>query len=163
MTWTNEVTETLTLVSIRDDKFGNLDAAGNGLVEDNKCRGFVGTALAGGATATCTFTARVEGTAGDEHVNVVTIVAQDDDTSPAAAARFKPGANTASSSASATVTVVAAASLPATDMLSPSSTTSAAEIGGSDERPLWILWVSLAAAVILGAGWVIRRQRRAFD
>ncbi|MFZ5848746.1 MAG: DUF7507 domain-containing protein [Actinomycetota bacterium] len=74
--------EPVTLVSLLDDRFGDLlDDAGNGAIRSSTC--VDGTAIAVGATYTCTFVATVGGGTGSSHVNVVTAVAVDNDGSRA--------------------------------------------------------------------------------
>ncbi|GAB2729520.1 DUF7507 domain-containing protein [Nocardioides pakistanensis] len=74
--------EPVTLVSLVDDRFGDLlDEAANGAIRSSTC--VDGTAIAVGATYTCTFVATVGGGAGSAHVNVVTAVAVDNDGSRA--------------------------------------------------------------------------------
>ncbi len=159
---TNTVEEPLALIGIVDDKFGDLDASGNGRVSQNGCANKVGTTIASGATFSCAFTARVEGSAGQKHVNTVTVSAADDDGAGSTSAGIKPAANVVKSSASATVTIVAAevkAALPPTDMLVPTSASGPSGTGGLGLSMVWALWALLSATLIVMGGWVIREQR----
>ncbi len=168
VTIANLVEEPLTVVAIEDDKLGDLADPGNRQVSDNTCAKAGGFAIPVGATASCTFTARLEGEPGDEHVNTVTVTAADDDPVQPAAADVQPAAvNTVTATASATVTFVKAEAAgagggeqPPTDMLAPTDSLSAASGAGILGGSLgWALWVLVAATVIVSGAWVIRRQR----
>lgn len=67
---TNTSIESVTISSLVDDKFGNLNGKGS-------CA--TGTSLAPGASYTCTFSGNVTGNAGLEHTNTVTAKATDNE------------------------------------------------------------------------------------
>ena len=76
----NTSVEAITLTALDDDQFGDLLDSGNGLVSDNTCAG-PAPVIAVGDSFTCSFDAFVGGDAsGPDHVNVVTAIAEDDDT-----------------------------------------------------------------------------------
>ena len=161
------VSEALTLVSVRDDHYGNLGDPDNGRVSGNSCAKAVGMTLAPGATYFCEFTAEVAGEAGDVHVNEVTVSVRDDDAAAVAANRKVSPAGIVSATARAKVWIIggqgagAGGGQPSTDMLVPTDALSAVvDEGGPFEGPLgFALWILLTATVILSGAWVIRRQR----
>jgi uncharacterized repeat protein (TIGR01451 family) len=164
----NLVSEPVEILAIEDDKLGNLGAPGNSRVSVNTCDNAIGFVLPVGATALCTFTARLEGQAGDTHVNTVTVTVSDDDDLPSTQpARLGLAAvNVVSVSASATVTFIsgeqgggAGGGQPPTDMLLASDGLSGGVGGPFGDAASWALWALLSSAVILMTGWVIRRQR----
>ena len=71
---TNTSIESVTLSSLVDDKFGDLNGKGS-------CA--TGASIAPGATYTCTFSGNVAGNAGDQHTNTVTATAVDNEGNPA--------------------------------------------------------------------------------
>jgi uncharacterized repeat protein (TIGR01451 family) len=166
----NLVAEPLTVLAIGDDRLGDVGSAANALVTDNSCAKAVGFTIAVGATARCEFTARLEGEAGDTHVNTVTVsVSDDDQVLQPAAARILPAAvNVVTASATATVIFVEGEAAggeggdqgggqPPTDMLIATDTLSAA---GPLDGPMGLtLWVLLTSSVIVCGAWVLRRQR----
>ena len=168
----NLVAESLIIVALADDAFGDLDDPGNEAVEDSSCVGLVGDSLPGGALLECQFTARVTGDAGDRHINVVTATVKDDDeVSPAHRMGSSPSAVTVvSAEARAVVRIVAAdaggqgdggGGQPPTDMLASSDARAAVHKGGSpiDGSSSWAIWVLLTAMLILTGAWILRRQR----
>ncbi len=64
--------DSVTISSLTDDKFGNLDGKGT-------CDVSPAVVLAPGESYSCSFTGAVSGNAGDSHVNVVTASGKDDD------------------------------------------------------------------------------------
>ncbi|HSG79669.1 MAG TPA: SdrD B-like domain-containing protein [Acidimicrobiia bacterium] len=76
--------ETVTLTTLTDDVFGDVFDVGNGDVSSNTCVALAGTALAGGASTSCSFAAALVGDASDpDHVDTVTITVHDDEGTPA--------------------------------------------------------------------------------
>jgi hypothetical protein len=86
VTVTNLTAEAVSLFSLNDDKFGNLNGTGT-------CA--TGGTIAGSGNYSCTFTKTLSGAAGTSHTNTVTAVAKDDE------------ANSVTKTASATVNFVA--------------------------------------------------------
>jgi hypothetical protein len=164
VTWTvtvrNVVSEDLKIVRIVDDKLGNLDDPDNEQLKENTCADRAGDTLRAGATLRCRFTARIEGKAGDVHVNTVTVTVTDDDPPRAVSASGQVGpaaGTTVSSTDTARVRFVARDGQPSTDMLLP-----IVPIGRDplDPRLAWSLWLALSVVLILLSGWVIRERRR---
>ncbi|MFY9588148.1 MAG: hypothetical protein WAT66_11895, partial [Actinomycetota bacterium] len=106
---TNNSVEPVTLSSLTDDKFGNLDKddVGNHSWLTSTCDtgGTIGTTNAT-KTYSCSFTASVTGPAGTVHTNIVTAQARDDEN------------NTATDTDDATVSILAA-----TARIAPTATT----------------------------------------
>ena len=93
--------DSVTISSLVDDKFGDLDGKGTCDVPQT---------IAAGASYTCSFTGAVSGDAGDSHVNVVTASGKDDD------------GNDVSDSDDATVTITdVAAAIQVTKTADPTS------------------------------------------
>lgn len=65
--------DTVTITSVTDDKFGDLNGTGSCAVP---------VIVAPGASVSCSFTKTLTGNAGDSHVNVVTVVGEDDEGVP---------------------------------------------------------------------------------
>jgi hypothetical protein len=179
---------TIYLVSITDTDFGNLLGQGQNL-ESNGCQATdPGFALQPNTTYTCQFSAIIDGDAGTQHENTVTIRAtdvqsaattqpsrvrsaevygnSDIDVSPPAAS----SPQFAEWKATAVVPIAAiggqgggggAGDQPPTDMLAPSDALSAVTEGGNplDDTTSWALWVLVTAMLIVSGAWVIRRQR----
>jgi hypothetical protein len=70
ITVNNLTQEAVSLFSLNDDKFGNLNSVGT-------CA--TGGTIAGSGSYTCTFTKTLSGAAGTTHTNIVTAVANDDE------------------------------------------------------------------------------------
>jgi len=109
VTVTNTSIEAVTLTSLSDNVFGNLNGQGSCATG--------GTIAANGGTYTCSFSQTVSGDAGDTHTNVVTAQAQDDE------------GNTASDTDDATVTVTDVT--PSITVVKEANPTSVSEPGGS--------------------------------
>ena len=74
--------EEVTVTSFADDRFGDLldvDANLTGGATATSCNDGLPISIAAGATFTCTIDATLSGNAGDSHVNVVSVTAEDDD------------------------------------------------------------------------------------
>jgi uncharacterized repeat protein (TIGR01451 family) len=72
--------EDVTLTALSDDVFGDLLDGGNPAVFDNYCASVGGSVIPAGETLTCEFSAELSGGAADpDHVDVVTVVAEDDE------------------------------------------------------------------------------------
>ncbi|CAN5804344.1 hypothetical protein BH23ACT12_BH23ACT12_17140 [soil metagenome] len=109
---TNTSAGPITISTITDNVYGNLAAAPN-----STCNALIGTALAPGATATCTFTGTFNGNAGDTENDTVT------------ATVAGSGGQTASGSAEATVSLTDA--LPSISVSKSASPASRPEPGGN--------------------------------
>ena len=105
---TNNSAEAVTLTTLSDDKFGNLNGKGT-------CA--TGGSIAPSANYSCTFTAHIAGNAGTTHKNTVTATVTDDD------------GTSASKSDDATVTFTDV--LPTVTVVKTASPTSVPETGGS--------------------------------
>ncbi|MEA2828230.1 MAG: hypothetical protein QOG43_2669 [Actinomycetota bacterium] len=81
--------EAVTITSLNDNPYGNLDDPANPNVTNNTCLTAVGTVLAvspgPGNTYSCSFTANFTGNAGDSRTDTVTVVGVDDDGTPVTA------------------------------------------------------------------------------
>jgi hypothetical protein len=75
----DSTTETLTIDELTDDVFGDLLDPTNAAITANDCDELAGDELLPGATVSCGFIAEITGNAGDQHVDVVTVVATDDE------------------------------------------------------------------------------------
>ena len=69
---TNTSAEPVVVTSLVDDIYGDLDGQGS-------CPGIVGSTLAAGASAGCSFVGAFSGAPGDTQTDVVTVVVEDDD------------------------------------------------------------------------------------
>jgi uncharacterized repeat protein (TIGR01451 family) len=107
--------ETVTLVSLVDDVFGDLLDPGNDAVEDTTCDD-ADPVIVPADSLTCTFEAFVTAAAGGDHVNTVTATVEDDD------------GETVSRSDSETVTMVDAD--PSISVVKTPSVSSVEEPGG---------------------------------
>lgn len=70
--------ESVVIMTIDDDIYGDLADAANGNVSSNTCLVLVGQTLAAGATLSCSFKADASGNAGDTVTDIVTVCAQQD-------------------------------------------------------------------------------------
>ncbi len=156
------------LKSLTDTIYGDLLDAANPDVTDNTCAGAYGTVLLPFTDYECQFTAVVNGDPENPHVNTATVeVTNLDPQNP------PPGVEEVTATAEATATVGFFIPSPTeepsqkpkesqkpTDMLLATDTIGAVDDGnGSGGIMSWAIWVLLSALLILGSGWVIRRQR----
>jgi uncharacterized repeat protein (TIGR01451 family) len=158
------------LEALTDDIYGDLLDGGNPNVTANSCVGLAGQLLEPDVVYECSFTGPVTATQDDPHVNTATVEVCDSQQVEPEARIAALVVRCATDSDDATVGLVTpnpteepsvkpTESLKPTDML-PATDTSA----GSDSDPFggamsWAVWVLLSALLIVGSGWVIRRQR----
>jgi uncharacterized repeat protein (TIGR01451 family) len=160
------------LFSLEDDIFGDLLDPANSAITDNTCLGNEGLELLPDTTYTCSWTGPVQATVNDPHRNVATITVTDTEvggqpvpTLP----RFATASDDAvvglaeeettpfpSPSPSPSPTLKPTDMLPATDAFG----------SGSDSDPMggllnWAIWLMLSALLIVGTGWIIRREKLA--
>jgi hypothetical protein len=95
----------ITIQTIEDDIYGNLADAANPNVMNNTCPTLVGTVLAPGGSASCSFQANVSGNAGDSVTDIVEVCGPQDPPPPS-------GTNQVCGSDDATVTVTDVPSTP---------------------------------------------------
>ena len=79
ITNTSSATDPVVIESLTDDMYGSLLAPANGDLVATSC---AAVTIAPGATYECVFTALVEGSEGDRHVNTVTVAVLDDEREP---------------------------------------------------------------------------------
>ena len=162
---------TIYAYSLTDDVFGDLFDGGNTAIRNNTCAGGYGEVLLPDTDYTCQFTAVLTGTPDDPHRNTATIVVTDVDPvdppvgstprfardSDPARVGFRAVGPTPLPTPTPKPSQKPTDMLPATDAIGP--------VGGGDggDGGLmgWAVWVLLSAALIVGSGWVIRRQRYA--
>ncbi|MGD8684748.1 MAG: hypothetical protein PVG27_12440, partial [Chloroflexota bacterium] len=150
--------------SLTDSDFGDLFHAGNTAVTDNTCPAGAGELLEPDTDYTCEFTATLTGSPNNPHENIATIVVTD-------RAEVDPRFAQASDPAVVGFLAVSPTPLPTptpnpslkpTDMLLPTDPIEPVDDGaGSGGMLGWAVWVLLSALLIVGSGWVIRRQRLA--
>ncbi len=71
--------EAITVTSLTDDVYGNLDDPANPAVTSNTCLDAVGTVLQPGGSFTCSFVGQFTGSGGDTQTDIVTVTGVDDD------------------------------------------------------------------------------------
>ena len=173
----NLVPESLGIVALSDDLYGDLDDPRNPKLTDNSCANSVGEVIAAGATLECRFTAFVTGQAGDRHVNTVTVTVTDDEEALLAGRVRSSAVTVISATAQAFIRIVPVRDggaggdesgsgggagdgdkQPSTDTLLPTDDASAAT-GLVDGTTGWALIILAAAMLIVSGAWFIRRQR----
>ena len=154
--------------SLIDDVYGDLFDADNpnGDISSNDCVDYQGVELLPNTWYECTFVARVYGTTEDPHENTATITVTDIDPdggvggvqrfaswSDSALVEFKPGITNEP--------VTPKPTNPPTDMLLVTDTFGSGSTGGGAGTNMlgWTIWVLLSSLLIVGSGWIIRRQR----
>ncbi len=153
--------------SLLDDVYGDLFDADNpnGDISSNDCIDYKGVELLPNTWYECTFVARVYGTTEDPHENTATITVTDigpnDEVggvqrfaswSDSALVEFKPGVTNEP--------VTPKPTSPPTDMLLVTDTFGTGDAGGTGTNMLgWTIWVLLSSLLIVGSGWIIRRER----
>jgi uncharacterized repeat protein (TIGR01451 family) len=158
--------------ALTDDVFGDLFDASNPAITNNTCAGGFGKLLAPNTDYTCEFTGPVQATLAVPHQNTATITVTDVDPTTRGNGTWEPAFATASDDAIVRIreqlpTEVPSVkpsekpSQPPTDMLLATDAGPTDSGDGSGGFMSWALWVLLSAALILGSGWVIRRQRLA--